>query len=162
MPIFLWIVLTKLYLFHPFHVSICDVTYDSNDKHLKISVRLFADDLEMGLSDYAETPDIDLLGLDSAKLNALLQRYLLENLSFTSNKKVLPLHFLGSKKEEDGIWCFLEYENLSPFDEIVVFNSLLVSTFEDQENLVHFRKNKIVKSLRLNHKNKTGNVNWYP
>jgi hypothetical protein len=56
----------------------------------------------------------------------------------------------------------LEYENLSPFDEIAVFNSLLVNAFEDQENLVHFRKNKIVKSLRLNHKNKIGTVNWYP
>ena len=159
---FLWIVLTKLYLFHPFHVSICDVTYDSNDKHLKISVRLFADDLEMGLSDYAEEPDLDLLELDSAKLNVLLQRYLLENLRFTTNKEVLPLHYLGSQKEDNGIWCFLEYENLSPFDEIAVFNSLLVNAFEDQENLVHFRKNKIVKSLRLNHENKIGTINWYP
>jgi len=162
MPIFLWIFFTKLYLFHPFHVSICDVTYDSDDKHLKISVRLFTDDLEMGLSNYAEAPELDLLELDSAMLNALLQRYLLENLRFTTNKEVLPLHYLGSQKEDNGIWCFLEYENLSPFDEIVVFNSLLINAFEDQENLVHFRKNKIVKSLRLNHKNKIGTVNWYP
>jgi|TARA_B110000037_G_scaffold199591_1_gene239454 hypothetical protein len=159
---FLWIVLTKLYLFHPFHVSICDVTYDSNDKHLKISVRLFADDLEMGLSGYANTPELDLLKLDSTKLNVLIQRYLLENLHFTTNKEILPIHYLGSQKEDNGIWCFLEYENLNPFDEISVFNSLLVNTFRDQENLVHFRKNKTVKSLRLNEKNKVGTVNWYP
>jgi hypothetical protein len=116
----------------------------------------------MGLSNYAEAPELDLLELDSAMLNALLQRYLLENLRFTSNKEVLHLHYLGSQKKDDGMWCFLEYENLSPFDEIVVFNSLLINAFEDQENLVHFRKNKIVKSLRLNHKNKIGTVNWYP
>ena len=61
---FLWFVLAKLYLLHPFHVSICDVTYDSNDKHLKISVRLFADDLEIGLSDYTNTPDLDISELD--------------------------------------------------------------------------------------------------
>ena len=159
---FLWIVLTKLYIFHPFHVSICDVTYDSNDKHLKISVRLFADDLERGLSDYAEDPDLALLELDSTKLNVLLQRYLSENLRFTTSKEVLRLHYLGSQKEDNGMWCFLEYENLTPFDEIAVFNSLLVNAFNDQENLVHFRKNKTVKSLRLNQKNKSGTVNWYP
>ena len=95
MPIFLWIVFTKLYLFHPFHVSICDVTYDSDDKHLKISVRLFTDDLEMGLSNYAEAPELDLLELDSAMLNALLQRYLLENLRFTSNKESTPPSLFG-------------------------------------------------------------------
>ena len=159
---FLWIVLTKLYLFHSFHVSICDVTYDSDDKHLKISVRLFADDLERGLSDYAEDPDLDLLELDSTKLNVLLQRYLSENLRFTTSKEVLDLHYLGSQKEDNGMWCFLEYENLTPFDEIAVFNSLLVNAFNDQEHLVHFRKNKTVKSLRLYQKNKSGTVNWYP
>ena len=71
---FLYFVFAKLYLFHPFHVSICDVTYDSNDKHLKISVRLFADDLEIGLSGYTNTPNLDLLELDSTKLNVLLKQ----------------------------------------------------------------------------------------
>ena len=76
---FLWFVLAKLYLLHPFHVSICDVTYDSNDKHLKISVRLFADDLEIGLSGYTNTPNLNISELDSTQLNILLKKYLLEN-----------------------------------------------------------------------------------
>jgi hypothetical protein len=159
---FLWFVLAKLYLLHPFHVSICDVTYDSNDKHLKISVRLFADDLEIGLSDYTNTPDLKISELDSTKLNILLNTYLLENLQFTINKKKLPIHYLGSQKEDNGIWCFLENENLSPFNEISIFNSLLINFFSDQENLIHFRKNKTVKSLRLNQENKTGTINWNP
>ena len=159
---FLWFVLAKLYLLHPFHVSICDVTYNSNDKHLKISVRLFTDDLEIGLSDYTNTPDLKISELDSTKLNILLNTYLLENLQFTINKKKLPIHYLGSQKEDNGIWCFLENENLSPFNEISIFNSLLINFFSDQENLVHFRKNKTVKSLRLNQKNKTGTINWNP
>tara|TARA_B100000212_G_C27250954_1_gene480197 strand:- start:357 stop:839 length:483 start_codon:yes stop_codon:yes gene_type:complete len=159
---FLWFVLAKLYLLHPFHVSICDVTYDSNDKHLKISVRLFADDLEIGLSDYTNTPDLNISELDSTKLNILLNTYLLENLHFTINKKKLPIHYLGSQKEDNGIWCFLENENLNPFNEISIFNSLLIDFFSDQENLVHFRKNKTVKSLRLNQENKTGTINWNP
>ena len=158
----LWIVLAKLYLLHPFHVSICDVTYDSNDKHLKISVRLFADDLEIGLSSYTNTPNLNLSELDSTKLNILLKKYLLENLHFTINKKQLPIHYLGSQKEDNGIWCFLEYENLSPFNEISVFNNLLIDFFDDQENLVHFRKNKTVKSLRLNQENIAGSINWNP
>ncbi len=158
----LWIVLAKLYLLHPFHVSICDVTYDSNDKHLKISVRLFADDLEIGLSSYTNTPNLNLSELDSTKLNILLKKYLLENLHFTINKKKLPIHYLGSQKEDNGIWCFLEYENLSPFNEISVFNNLLIDFFDDQENLVHFRKNKTVKSLRLNQENIAGSINWNP
>jgi hypothetical protein len=159
---FLWFVLAKLYLLHPFHVSICDVTYNSNDKHLKISVRLFTDDLEIGLSDYTNTPDLKISELDSTKLNILLNTYLLENLQFTINKKKLPIHYLGSQKEDNGIWCFLENENLSPFNEISIFNSLLINFFSDQENLIHFRKNKTVKSLRLNQENKTGTINWNP
>ena len=159
---FLWFVLAKLYLLHPFHVSICDVTYDSNDKHLKISVRLFADDLEIGLSGYTNTPNLNISELDSTKLNILLKKYLLETLHFTINTKKLPIHYLGSQMEDNSIWCFLENENLSSFDEISIFNSLLTGFFSDQENLVHFRKNKTVKSLRLNQKNKTGTINWNP
>ena len=159
---FLWLVLAKLYLLHPFHVSICDVTYDSNDKHLKISVRLFTDDLQIGLSGYSNTPDLNISELDSTKLNILLKKYLLETLHFTINTKKLPIHYLGSQKEDNSIWCFLENENLNPFNEISIFNSLLIDFFSDQENLVHFRKNKTVKSLRLNQENKTGTINWNP
>ena len=159
---FLWFVLAKLYLLHPFHVSICDVTYDSNDKHLKISVRLFTDDLQIGLSAYSNTPDLNISELDSTKLNILLKKYLLETLHFTINTKKLPIHYLGSQKEDNSIWCFLENENLNPFNEISIFNSLLIDFFSDQENLVHFRKNKTVKSLRLNQENKTGTINWNP
>ena len=39
-----WI--TIISLIHPFHVSVCDMTYESSDRHLKISVRMFLDDLE--------------------------------------------------------------------------------------------------------------------
>ena len=47
----LFILIAKVYLLHAFHVSVCDVVYNSDDKHLKISVRLFLDDLEKELKE---------------------------------------------------------------------------------------------------------------
>ena len=109
-----------------------------------------------------QTRRLNISELDSTKLNILLKKYLLETLYFTINTKKLPIHYLGSQKEDNSIWCFLENENLNPFNEISIYNSLLSDFFSDQENLVHFRKNKTVKSLRLNQENKTGTINWNP
>jgi hypothetical protein len=156
----IWLIAVKICFLHPFHVSVCDVAYKSEDKHLKISVRMFLDDLEMGLQLYTNDPKMDIAKVDSAFLYSNLEAYLKDNLILTTKNKPLTLVFLGGEIEDDVMWCYLEVEKLRPFNKITIVNSILSKVFKDQENLVHVRKDGVVRSMRMNDDDNIKTVSW--
>jgi hypothetical protein len=157
--LFYW--LAKLILLHPFHVSVCDIEYETEDKHLKISVRVFLDDLELGLRDYSSEPYLDIMDESNYEfVHEKLEEYLLKNLQVYRNGKRLELTYLGEEREIDVMWCYLEVEKLRPFSELAVQNTLLHEIYDDQENLVHIRKDGKVKSMRLLEDQPKAEVSW--
>lgn len=146
---------------HPFHVTVCDVTYKSHDKHLKISVRIFLDDLELALRNQSGNEKLDIV---DQKTWEWVERksgdYLLSNLNFKDKTGDLALVYLGAEMDVDVLWAYLEVRELAPFDELSVRFTSLLETYDDQENLVHVRKNDVVRSLRLNNKSNEGVLKW--
>lgn len=126
------------------------MVYESDDKHLKISVRMFLDDLEDAL--YPKT-QLDLYDITDTShwdlTQQLLSDYFRQNLRLSINNKPLELTYLGSEIEGDAMWCYLELEKLKPFDEMTVQYTVLKEIFPDQENLVHVRQDGKVKSCRI-------------
>jgi hypothetical protein len=147
---FLLLIALKLHLLHPFHVSVCDMVYESDDKHLKISVRLFLDDLEDALDPASGLEPYDISLDEHWELTQrLLKDYFSETLQLkVKNKSITPI-YLGSEIEGDAMWCYLEVQKLRPFNEITVLYTTLKEVFDDQENLVHVRVDGIVKSCRM-------------
>ena len=134
---------------HPFHISVTEILHKPKDKVIQMTVRLFQDDMEQGLREFTGNEDLDLLKKeDSVYLTEVLGKYLLQNLELTTKKK-LELHYLGFEYDQDVIYCYIESMKVKPFDQLTVSNTLLTSTFGDQENLVHVKKAGKVKSLRL-------------
>ncbi|MFT6136452.1 MAG: hypothetical protein ACJAZM_002957 [Cyclobacteriaceae bacterium] len=126
------------------------MVYDSDDKHLKISVRLFLDDLEVGLKPFMADDRYDIM--DSSKWDETqnaIRQYFTNNLKLKTGNKEIAFTYLGSEVEVDAMWCFLEVEKLRPFEELTVEYRALTEVFNDQENLVHVRKDGTVKSCRL-------------
>lgn len=160
MPLLLLLV-AKIYLFHPFHVSVCDITYKSDDRHLKISVRIFLDDLEDALQRKSGNHTLDIMDQSEwENINHTLEIYFQENLTITTGKKALDYQYLGSEIEEDVLWSYLEVEKLKPFKSISIENKILTEIFDDQENLVHVRKDGIVRSMRLYGNQLSAEVKW--
>jgi hypothetical protein len=150
----------KLVLSHPFHVSVCDMRYEKDDKHLKISVRLFLDDLEDAIQLQNEDPSFDIMDpADSANIHSSIERYLQENLLIFTEEKLVPT-YLGGEVDIDVMWCYLEVKPLEPFDELSVESTIMTDLFTDQENIIHVRTANEVRSLRLNNDNVFGTVEF--
>lgn len=152
--------LAKVAVFHPFHVSVVDMEYETQEKHLKITISIFLDDLEEALQKQTDNSKFDILAPENHdEVQEELEKYLSKNLIITSNKSI-PIQYLGSEVDVDVMWCYLEMEKLRPFKSLTVTNTILLEMFDDQENLVHVRKNGVVKSLRLMKDQPEGSISW--
>ncbi|HHP7242844.1 MAG TPA: DUF6702 family protein [Cyclobacteriaceae bacterium] len=141
----------NLVFYHPFHVSVCEIAYDQEDKALEITHRIFLDDMENALREYHDLTQFDITRpTENLELNELLRAYFNENFKIKVNEEPLKYEFLGFELEKDVIYAYLQVVNLTSFNDLEVFNTILIQMFDDQENLVHVKKRKKIKTLRLN------------
>ncbi len=148
------LLILKLVFCHPFHVSVCEIAYDHKDKALEITHRIFLDDMENALQEYHGLTSFDITRpIENHDLNELFYAYFNENFKIKVNKEALKYEFIGYELEKDVIYAYLEVLNLSSFNDLEVFNTILIQMFDDQENLVHVKKRKKIKTLRLNRGN---------
>lgn len=138
-------------LIHPFHVSVSDIKYKEDKKSIQISTRIFLDDLELGLQEFAGEQTLDIM--DESKWDFIEQTlgdYLLERILLWDEKgKLFELNYLGAEIEEDVMWCYIEVEKVKRLKQIKISSTILHEVWGDQENLVHFRAFGKVKSARL-------------
>lgn len=137
-------------LVHPFHVSVSDIKYKEEQKVIQISTRIFLDDLEVALRTYSGNEKLNISAKEEwGFVNEQLKEYVLENMKLTNEKGEMEANYIGAEMEEDVMWIYIEIEKVKKLKTITVWNSLLVESFGDQENLVHFRAFEKVKSERL-------------
>lgn len=155
MSLFLLLWLTIFGGFHPFHVSVCDVTMNTDKSRLEITQKIFIDDLEVGLRQFANDQKLDIVAQSSQQeIQALIKRYFIQNVTIKANDKPVEYSFLGSEKEGDVMWCYIEVTNIKHLKSFEIGNAVLTETFDDQMNLVHVKVAGKTKSLRLR-KNET-------
>ncbi len=135
-------------LIHPFHVSVTEVKYKEEKKVLQISTRIFLDDLEVAISNYSKIRNLDIKENWNV-VNNYLGSYLLENLKLYDQKGSMEMRYVGAEIEKDVVWCYAEVEKVKKLKKIIIRNTLLTETFQNQENIVHFRAYDKVKSARL-------------
>ena len=149
-------------LVHPFHVSVTDIKFKSEQRAIQISMRVFLDDLELGLQAYTGDEKLDIL--DETKWDFIkesLKPYVLENFYLADEKgRVFDLQYVGAEIEEDVMWCYLEVEKVKKLTSVTLRNTILHEVWNDQENLVHFRAYDQVKSERLYKGESTKIFNW--
>ncbi|WP_057938958.1 DUF6702 family protein [Algoriphagus resistens] len=123
---------------HPFHLSLTEIRWNKDTKKLEISQKIFWDDLEIALSGY-HNESIDFLNpANKEKLHKQIQSYLLEQNTIWIEESVVPINFIGYEVEEDAAWFYLESELVKKPTSLKVKNSLLVTNFPDQKNVVQF------------------------
>ncbi len=135
---------------HPFHVSVCDIEYDAESQALQISQRIFMDDLEEGLEAFHKLEMVDTYKpKDPDQLDSLIAVYLKAKLFIRVDGKDVDFNYLGSELEGDARWAYLEVSNIPSVKEAEISNLILTETFDDQENIVHFKVRGKLKSHRL-------------
>ena len=122
---------------HEFHSSVMQIDHNAKSKTLQITVRLFTDDLCLSL-ERAGAPKMEL-GTQSEppSANEHVENYLKEHIAITVNGKEVSFKYLGKEAQLDATWCYLEIEKIGNVKKIEIENTLMLSDFDDQTNLVN-------------------------
>jgi len=133
---------------HPFHVSNTEVSYNTKNKSLEITCRIFTDDFENALSKRFKSK-IDLYAKNQEKeMNAFVKSYLEANLKFMVDGKTVKYNYIGFENDHEATNVYLEIANSPSFKSLGLANSILYDLFEDQMNILHVEKNGNRKSTK--------------
>jgi hypothetical protein len=161
MPLFLLLWYTISGVFHPFHVSVCDVAMNTDKSRLEITQKIFIDDLEIALRQFSNDSKLDIIKeSDQQEFQALIKRYFIQKVRIKANDKLVEYSFLGAEKEGDVLWCYLEVSNIKQLKVFEIENSILTDAFDDQMNLVHVKVEGKTKSLRLRQNETSGSLTF--
>lgn len=136
---------------HPYHVSVCEIVYSDEAEAVQITHRIFLDDLEKGVQQHVGNEKLVLLE-DSLETHQGIENYLKEAFSIVVNGQNTQYTYLGGEVEDDLMWCYLEVVQVSDLKSVSIKNSLLTETYDDQNNLVHFKIGGDKKSFILTKK----------
>lgn len=135
---------------HPIHVSVTEIEYDQKDRALEVMMRVFIDDLESTLRNHLAQPGLNILHPDSkASTDQLVRDYLADHFRISLDNKAQETTYLGHELEGEALILYVEVKDVVKWKTITIHNDIIMSTYDDQSNIVHVYVGDNVKSLRL-------------
>lgn len=145
---------------HPFYVSICQIEFNGNTKALELSVKVFADDLLLGLNGKGHKQIYLGEEKEDPKTDEYIYAYLQDKLKLKVNSFDVHYAFVGREQEKDVVWIYLEVENISELKKINVACNLLTEVLEDQSNIIQVNDGNTLKNLLLNKRKTSGSLDF--
>src|SRR5438270_3441350 len=112
LAVYLFFSPVRVYAYHPFYVSVTEMSLNSKTKSLEISCKMFAEDVEDVLKQNYKLP----VDLSNAKLqdqnNKLINDYILKHFSINIASRPATLKFVGFEKENESVYCYFEVLNV--------------------------------------------------
>ena len=123
---------------HDYHVSVTQMQYNPAAKTFEVSIRIFTDDLEKGLT--IENNNKRIVIRNDDKNDPVVEKYILKSFLITdSSKKPLAIKYIGKEQEEDATWVYLEIPFHGPLSGYKLQNSTLMEVFDDQVNMTNLK-----------------------
>ncbi|MBP2832148.1 peptidase E [Aquimarina sp. U1-2] len=145
---------------HKFYVSVTQIDYNTNQQSLQIITRVFIDDIEDVLKERYDTNIVLLATKENPNIDQYLNTYFTKKLRIKVNGEQVSFNFLGKEYEDDLLICYLEIEQVSSLTSIEISNEILMDLFEEQQNIVHIKKEDQRKSLILESGKSEGLLNF--
>lgn len=143
-------------------MSVTNLDLDSENRILKISLRVFPDDFGLALRNAYPLASPMETNPSSEKSKDLTLNYIKDKLAFVVNGRTLQDQvwtFLGqSGTGENLVYSFRITQIPLKIKTIQVQNSLMIETFRDQKNLVFFSNNGEEKGFEFDSGNTTQTV----
>ena len=135
---------------HPIHVSVTEIEFDRKQKALEIMMRVFIDDLELTLRNSTGNAQLDILNPPKdVSLDAVMGDYLKKHFEISLDNQRKAINYLGHEREGEAFIFFIEVRDVDDWKSITIRNDIIMSTYDDQSNIVHVFVDDKVKSLRL-------------
>jgi len=136
---------------HDLHLSKTDVHYKTELKAIQITVHTFIDDTEEALMAKDSLAYKFFESTEHVATDSIFGAYLKEKLIITVNGVQQDFLYLGKEQSEDiqGIYTYLEIEEITTVDEVEVQNSILTEMFDDQRNIINFKVDNKSKAFHI-------------
>lgn len=139
---FLCLPLTDGDIIHEFHVSKCEIDYNTSENALQITLHIFLDDLELSMEAQGAEKQFlctekELEGADNVYFD-----YLKKNFQISlNNGKIVKYQWIGKEISDDlaAVWTYLEITNVTDLSDISVKNTVLMDVHDDQKNIVQIK-----------------------
>jgi hypothetical protein len=147
----MYLLLVKLVLFfiHDFFVSVSYIEYDDQRNAIEAHKKIFFDDFEKTLKKQFLNEDFDILKSNQILVDYYIRDYLTNNIEFVINDKKYDFEYLGHEYEDGIINCYFEINKIKKIKKIKIKDTSLFETFEGQENLIYFKANQKLTTIRL-------------
>lgn len=147
----MYLLLVKLALFfiHDFFVSVSYIEYDDQRNAIEAHKKIFFDDFEKTLKQQFLNEDFDILKSNQILVDDYIMDYLTNNIEFVINDKKYDFEYLGHEYEDGIINCYFEINKIKKIKKIKIKDTSLFETFEGQENLIYFKANQKLTTIRL-------------
>lgn len=145
---------------HDYHVAISAVTSNNTNKSLEITQKIFLEDLEKAI---LEENKVKLyIGTDKQHSNCkeLIGDYIKNHLILSIEGKKQNLNYLGFEQENELIFAYFETPKIAKLKSISIVNTILLDTFSDQANIMHFKVNEQKQTLYFNINNSKETISF--
>ncbi len=123
---------------HEYHVSVTQMQYNSTAKTLEVSIRIFTDDLERGLSQANNMRRFVIK--DNDQNASYVESYIKTHFAIKDAKQqVAKINYLGKEEEADATWIYLEIPLNQPIEGSTLLNNILLEVFSDQVNMTNLK-----------------------
>ena len=146
---YLLLVNLALFFIHDFFVSVSYIEYDDQRNAIEAHKKTFFDDFEKTLKKQSLNEDFDILKSDRELVDGYINDYLSNNIEFVINDKQHDFDYLGHEYEDGIINCYFEINKIKKIKKIKIKDTSLFETFEGQENLIYFKANQKLTTIRL-------------
>lgn len=124
-------------VYHPFFVSVTEVTQNTAARSLEVSCKFFADDFEETLQNAYKT-QLDITAeKERPAFDKLIPDYINRHLQLAANGRPVKLSYVGYEKEKESVYCYFEVIDQAAVKSLTVTNSLLHDFKPEQINIMH-------------------------
>lgn len=147
---------------HPLYVTVTQIDHNAKDKTLEISCKIFTNDFEGAIKKTLKT-EIDLSSeKDKPLAGKLINEYIARHLQIKVDGKPVVLQFVGSEKEKEteATWSYFQVNNVPSVNKLIITNTLLYESFDNEINLIHVTVSGNRKSTKLSNPDSTAEFDF--
>jgi len=125
---------------HDFHISRCEINYETTSGDVQISAHIFIDDLEDAIKGTNKKQAYIGTSKEIADCDLMIESYIKNKLKISSGNKQLSYSILGKEVTADklAVWCHFEVLGIKNIKSLHVTNTILTEIYNDQKNIVDF------------------------
>ncbi|MCU7550546.1 hypothetical protein OCK74_15615 [Chitinophagaceae bacterium LB-8] len=151
---------SKQDIYHPFYVSVTEISHNKQEKSLEISCKIFADDME-GILKQTYKKAIDLSDEKKrAENGSYIADYIKKHLKISADGIVLKLNYVGYEKDNEAAFCYFEAVQIPSVKKLDVENSILHDFTDQQINIMHVTVNGKRQSYKLDYPNQKASFSF--